>query len=269
MTQECSIAHGHDLEGTRYQKPLIRSEQTQIITIMVASFTEVADIADSKEESNPHALFVYGDLIGKIVREHNGSLLQTSVGCVTACFYVAQDALRAAIRVQNCVDERNIQNTPSVPVLVRIGLHTGQGTACRQDPERNIVAVAEYCESIAHGGEINLTEDTLNSLHDRNEVYSLFMKTVTLRAPLPNVFNIYNALWNPTEIEVDISCPRNPAGEDVKSIVLPACGRLAIGLLTILACYLVIKLPYAWEKFHSNKNYDNYQRFNLPTRQDR
>ena len=259
MTQACGSAHDYELEGTGYPEPLFIGEQTQIITIMVVSLTEVATFADDEKVSNYRALFTYKDVIGTSVRENNGSLLHTVAGCITACFGIAQDALRAAIRIQAAVDERNLHNVQSGPVLVRIGLHTGQGTAWQQRAERNTAVVAEYCESMAHGGEIVLTEETRNSLQDRDEVYSLFMKTLTLQESPPHVFNIYQAIWNPTEVEV----VRNPCVKDPKNSLLPMGRKLAIGLLIVM-CYLGVKVLENGKLFHPQKSRTIYQYINQP-----
>lgn len=263
MTQECGIAHDYELEVTGYPAPLCIA-----LTIMVASLTEVAAFADGGKAADSRALFTC-HLMGRIVRENNGSLLQSPAGCVTACFHLAQDAVRAAIRIQTSVDEGNFRNTSSGPVLVSIGLHTGQGSAGQLNSERDVASVAQYCDSIAHGGEIVLTEQTRDGLPDGAGIHALFMKAVTLRQSPPQIFNLYNAIWKATEVEVDVSSSRNPGGGEVKGTLLPAGRRLAIGLLSILVCYLVIKAPDALKRFSAEKERLIYQRVDLPTGQDR
>ena len=259
MTQACGSAHDYELEGTGYLEPLFIGEQTQIITVMVVSLTEVATFADDKKVANYRALFAYADLIGTIVRENNGSLLHTVAGCITACFEGAQDALRAAVRIQAVMDERNLHDIQSDPILARIGLHTGhEKGAWQEDPTRNTATVAEYCESLAHGGEIVLTGETMNSLHDRGRIGSLFMKTVTLRESSPHVFTLYQVVWNPTEVEV----VRNASVTESKSWLL--LGKKLVAGLLVVICYLGLKMLGDVKQLHPQKSRTIDQHVNLP-----
>ncbi|HEX9007314.1 MAG TPA: hypothetical protein VF889_08460, partial [Bacteroidota bacterium] len=249
MTLAYGTAHDYDLAGRRYQAPVV-GERAGISTIMVVSLTEVAAIADHEAETTCRALFAYKDLIGRIVGENNGNVLHAAAGCITACFVSAQDALRAAVRIQAVMDECNLHNIHSGPVLARIGLHTVQeGKDWQEDPAKSAVTVAEYCESLAHGGEIVLTGETMNGLHDRDGISSLFMKTVTLRESPPHLFTLYQAVWNPTEVEV----AGNASVKDSKSSLLPSGRKLAAGLLVVI-CYLGLRMLGDVQRFHPQKS---------------
>lgn len=261
MTQG-SIAHDYELDAIGSPEPSLPT-----ITIMVASLVDVPAIAGGRDEAGAPSPLTC-DSLGKMVTENDGSLLQNSAGCVTACFHLAQDAVRCAIQIQSSADQGNFRNTSSCPVLVRIGLHTGQAPMGRQNPERELASVARYCDSIAHGGEIVFTAQTRDSLNDSAGVHSLFLRTVALRERPHHMFTLYSAIWKPTEVEVALY-PLQDAGGEGEGTLLSAGRRVALGLLLVLVCYLVIKTPEILNRLGSEKDRMIHQRVDLPAGQGR
>ena len=66
----------------------------------------------------------------------------------------------------------------------------------------DVVNVASRIESASNPGEIYLSEDTYNSLTNKSEIYTRFIKSTTLKGK-KGEFRLYKAFWDEKEIELD------------------------------------------------------------------
>lgn len=107
----------------------------------------------------------YGDLQGRlmidrhnrltfpVVRHFRGRIVKTIGDSIMAVFRHPEDALRAAIAMQQVLAERR-RVDPGFDLHIRIGMHTGTAVVERRDVFGDVVNVAARVESHAHGDEI-------------------------------------------------------------------------------------------------------------------
>lgn len=176
---------------------------TRVLTVMFTDLKGSTAIAEK-----------YGDLISRqVIQHHNDLLLPAvkenhgvfvkSIGDGTLShFDNAQDAVRAAIRIQKGIDNLNRTGKFPMPVLMRIGMHTGKCILEKNDIFGDVVNTASRFESSANAGEIYISEDTYNALRDKEEFYSRFERKVSLKGKA-EPYNAFKAFWNPEEIELD------------------------------------------------------------------
>lgn len=182
----------------------IQDKFTRILTVM---FTDLKGSTAIDEK--------YGDLVSRqviqqqneilmpVVKECNGTLVKSIGDGTLSHFGSALDALRAAVRIQKGLDALNHSGKFPMPVLMRIGIHTGKCILEKNDIFGDVVNTASRFESSANAGEILFSEDTYNALADKAEIYCRFDRKVTLKGKA-EPFSAYKAFWNPEEIAVDL-----------------------------------------------------------------
>ncbi len=100
-------------------------------------------------------------LLGDIVRKHRGNIVKTVGDGIHAAFALPDDALRAAIDMQNAMPEfnRRLQLEDSA---IRIGLHSGRSIAVtlndRLDYYGEAVNLAARLEGLGRAGEITMSQ---------------------------------------------------------------------------------------------------------------
>lgn len=176
---------------------------THILTVMFTDLKGSTAIAEKYGDlTSRQVIQKHNDILMPAVKECNGTLVKSIGDGTLSHFENALDALRAAVRIQKGIDELNKTGKFPMPVLVRIGLHTGKCIIEKNDIFGDVVNTASRFESSANAGEILFSEDTYNALADKAEIYCRFDRQVTLKGKA-EPFSAYKAFWNPEEIEVD------------------------------------------------------------------
>lgn len=170
-------------------------------TFMVTIFT----VSGAVDGCGRDIIKQYYDLIAPISGNHGGAELGSYAGCTVTCFKAAQDAVRAAVELQSAVEEKNLAGFSGKPVLARIALHTGQGFCDPFEQQWEGVAEALRCASVARGGEVLLTDVTLENLSGLKEVPGLLPQPVAIqRADVSSCKILYSnapprVVWSPAQ----------------------------------------------------------------------
>jgi len=181
----------------------------KIITVMFTDLKGSTDIADRKGSFEVRLLIDYhNDIVFPLIENGNGRLIKTMGDGTMSYFLRAQDAVRTAVTIQQEIDEFNQTGKSEIPILMRIGIHTGKGIV-DEDKEKgkvdifgDVANVASRIETLAESGEVLFSEGTFNALRDKEEVYCRFQKTSELRGKAEK-FKIFKAFWDEKEIEED------------------------------------------------------------------
>ena len=238
---------------------------TEVVTIMETLFTDVC----GKNSFNAEMFQKNEDLITPIIMHNGGALLKTLPDRTVFYFTVAENAVRAAAKIQQVIDEQNLESAASGRSLIRIGLHTGVRVVGQKELEGKMAAVASHCVSIAHGGEIVLTGETRNSLPESDEFSFKFLKAVTSQGSGDYSFNTHKMVWKPTEIEIDISITPVSETGDANGAIPPIFRAMMIGLPVIAVFYLFFNMAEKTKFFSSADKRVTLYRATPPTEQGR
>ncbi len=130
------------------------------------------DIEDSTSYWHKH-----GDVAGRLmVDRHNrvlfplikkfgGRVVKTIGDSIMAMFREPEDALLAAIAMQQALRQERMSNT-GFPIKIRIGMHTGEAIVEQDDVYGDSVNVAARVEEQAKGNEIALSSYTRKALQE-------------------------------------------------------------------------------------------------------
>lgn len=144
----------------------------------------------------------HNEVLFPAVKENSGTLVKSIGDGTLSHFQNALDAVRAAVRIQKGIDDLNRSGKFPMPVLLRVGMHTGKCILEKNDIFGDTVNTASRFESAAGASEIYLSEDTYNALSDKSEIYIRYEREVTLKGKAEPA-KAYKAFWNPEEIELD------------------------------------------------------------------
>jgi len=182
---------------------IFKKKFTRIITVMFTDLKGSTTITETEGDFATRIMLKqHNDLLIPIIDKNNGMLVKIMGDGTMSYFENSQNALRAAVQFQKAIDGLNVSKKFKVPILVRIGLNTGEGIVERNDIYGDVVNVASRFESTANPGEIYLSESTYDSLTDKAEIYCRFVKMATLKGK-KEPFKVYKAFWNEEEIEKD------------------------------------------------------------------
>ena len=195
----------------------IKDKFTHTLTVMFTDLKGSTAITEKYGDLTTRQVIQHhNDIVMPAVKENNGTLVKSIGDGTLSHFENALDALRAAVRIQKGMDALNLSGTFPMPVLMRIGIHTGHCILEKNDIFGDVVNTSSRFESSANPGEILFSEDTYNALSDKSEIYCRFARQVTLKGK-SEPFNAYKAFWNPQEIEIDLKGGVKQVAEPEKS----------------------------------------------------
>lgn len=228
---------------------LFREKFEKILTVMFTdlvgstSMTETVGDLESRMVIKHH-----NDIVFPIIKNNKGVLVKTIGDGTLSYFDRAQDGVRAATQIQKALDEFNLSKQIVIPIMLRIGLHTGTCGMDKNDIFGDTVNTASRYESAANAGEVYISEETYNSLRDKTEVYCRFIKKATLKGKKEPV-NIYKAFWNKEEIEHDIKALDEPQAVAEKK-KMPRMLKLALVVIVpIIAIFIFIQVSGLFNKW--------------------
>ncbi|MBI4350976.1 MAG: adenylate/guanylate cyclase domain-containing protein [Elusimicrobia bacterium] len=180
---------------------LFKEKFTKNITVMFTDLKGSTTIAETHGDFASRSLIKqHNDILFPLIRANGGTLVKTMGDGTMSYFGTPLEAVRAAAGMQKGIDAFNLSRKIAIPVLVRIGIHTGQGIVEHNDIFGDVVNVASRIEGQANPGEIYLSEEAYNALSDRTEIPCAFAKEALLKGKKEPV-RLYKAFWNPAELE--------------------------------------------------------------------
>jgi class 3 adenylate cyclase len=105
-------------------------------------------------------------LLFPVIREYRGRVLKTIGDAIMASFRSPEDALKAAIGIQQALAHEREHND-NFYIKVRIGIHTGMAIVEHDDVFGDVVNMASRIENEASGDEILVSEATAEKFKDR------------------------------------------------------------------------------------------------------
>lgn len=234
------------LEERRKLDSMFEEKFTKIITVMFTDLKGSTAIAEAEGDMVSRMLIKsQSDILLPAIKDNNGVFVKAIGDGSLSYFDHAQDAVRAAVRIQREMDALNMAKTYKFPVLMRVGLHTGKCVVEANDIFGDVVNTASRFESAAEGGGILMSEDSYNALSDHAEIYCRFFTQVTLKGK-KELYNAYKAFWNPQEIELDKKNLQQAAAPKVAAPARSSGLRVVVlaGGLVVLVLAITLGLKF-------------------------
>jgi len=175
-------------------------------------------------------------LVFPVITWFHGKILKTMGDGVMASFKVPDDAVRAAIGIQQLLAQQRERDTSSCP-NVRIGIHTGTAIVEGKDIFGDVVNVASRLESHGTGGEILVSASTTEKLEQT--AFDLVKKRSFTPKGKQRPLAVYRCRWKDHPNLIGAIPPRS---------FLPVIGRqkieVVVHLIAILGISYLLYLKY-------------------------
>ena len=219
------------LEERGRLEALIKQKYTRVVTVMFTDIKGSTAMAENEGDvATRYLIKKHNDILIPLISENRGVLVKTMGDGTLSYFAQAQDAVRAAVRIQLSIEQFNQRRESHVALRVRIGLNTGTGIVEQNDIYGDAVNVASRFETLASPGEIYFSESTYNALENRDEFFCRYIKTSPLKEK-KGLHKVFKAFWDEEEIAAYRAAPAGGGGEGVgtpeetSSTELPLAGQ--------------------------------------------
>lgn len=171
-------------------------------------------------------------LICKEVDAYAGRLISSSDAFDRFQFPDSIKAVRCAVQMQKALDLFNKVHPGNAVFLLSVGVGV--------ESDQELGDVASFLAESASPGEINLSEGLYLALGGNGGVFCRFTKQLAFNGS-NNGLNVYEAFWNPTEIEVsqariDLAGGLDPDAQPIRSF------GIKLILLIIIMLALIFSL---------------------------
>lgn len=133
--------------------PPAAAQTPSVYTFLFTAVEGSTSLWEQYPEGMSAALEQHDAVIAQAVEAYDGAIFKTTGDGVCAVFHFAEDALQAALTIQR----RLFQEVVSLPLAVRIGLHTGMAEARGSSYFGPTLNRAARLLDAAHGGQILLS----------------------------------------------------------------------------------------------------------------
>ncbi len=237
-------AEENDIEGFLAQRADMDREFkerfTKNLSVMFTDLKGSTSIAESEGDLATRLLIKeHNAVVFPAISDNNGVLVKTIGDGTLSYFHSPQDAVRTAVRIQKGIDALNMEKKFRVPVLIRVGVHTGEVIFEKSDIFGDVVNTASRFESSANAGEIQISQETFDGLKEKGEFLIRYIKEIQLKgksAAIP----VYKVYWNPVEFEEEGIATQEKAAQ--KEPMNPALKLAIIILVPLFAMFLFIQM---------------------------
>ena len=128
------------------------------VTFLFTDIENSTPLWEKHPEAMKSALAAHDGLLKDIVEANKGHIIKTTGDGIHAVFSTAIDSVNTAVDAQHAFQTSEFSE---VPIRVRMGLHTGEAELRDGDYYGSTLNRAARIMSIGHGGQILLSETTL------------------------------------------------------------------------------------------------------------
>jgi class 3 adenylate cyclase/tetratricopeptide (TPR) repeat protein len=188
----------HPVPGAERHPPDSFRNMAVLFTDVVGStvyFKTFGDIAGRK------MLKEHEDTATPPILEHGGVVVKMLGDSLMSYFFHPQEALKAAIKIQQRFQRRNQQNDTQQHIHVRIGVHFGEGILEERDIFGDVVNMVAKFLPLVQGDEVAVSQAVFDQVQALSRVQ---FEAVPLpeKEFFPKGFNLYRLQW---EADVDLS----------------------------------------------------------------
>ena len=131
---------------------------TGTVTFLFTDIENSTPLWEKHPEAMKSALAKHDSLVRSISLLHNGRIIKTTGDGFHVVFATATDAVQVAIHAQQAIQK---ESWDDVAIKVRMGIHTGEAELRDGDYFGGTLNLAARIMSIGHGGQILISETTL------------------------------------------------------------------------------------------------------------
>ena len=146
------------------------SVQRKLTAILMADVQGYSRLMGTDEEETLRRLREYQDVIGRLIKEHQGRLVDAPGDALLADFGSAVDAIRCAVEVQKELAQRNAELPTDRRMDLRMGINLGDVIVDGDSLYGDGVNIAARLEPLAEGGGICISGTVYDQVKNKLDV---------------------------------------------------------------------------------------------------
>jgi len=178
------------------------------ITVMFTDMKGSTGVYDSQGDIGGRQMIqAHNDMLVPIIKRKSGEIIKTIGDAIMASFENADDAVSAAIEMQNALQAHNIMKPDPKRIHIRIGINSGRGIVEDHDVFGHLVNLASRIESLAQQDQIYISKDTFREISSNPRYLCRFVKLAKMRG-IKDEAEVFEVIWRGLEEKED---KRKPA----------------------------------------------------------
>ncbi len=158
----------------------MKQKDYRLAAIMFTDIRGFSRMMEKDEAGTLKLLHLHNDLVVKIVKAHNGTVIKTIGDAFLIDFKNTVEALQSALEIQDKLYEYNKEHA-DFPLLLRIGLHLGDIYFYENDALGEGINIASRLQSIAHPGCICMSQEVYNHVLNKIDFQAAKLGRVSLK----------------------------------------------------------------------------------------
>ena len=187
------IAPVREADASELEQPLER----RLSAVLYADVAGYSRLTGEDEERTHRLLSVNLDLFAETIVAHHGTVVHYAGDAILAEFPTVTEAMRAAVEVQQTLQEVNSSSPDTPSVEFRIGINLGEVIVDREDIYGDGVNIAARLESLADAGGICISESVYSALGSKLPLEYEFMGEQTVKN-IAEPVRAYRVLFDPS-----------------------------------------------------------------------
>ncbi|MCX8043940.1 MAG: CHAT domain-containing protein [Desulfobacterota bacterium] len=147
----------------------------------------------------------HNEMLFPIIAEQGGRVVKTIGDAIMAAFESPLDAVRAAIRMQQRLNEYNqTARDKKAQIHIRIGINTGEGLVEKNDIYGDVVNVAARVESLAEPDQILVSAAIYEEVRTTDDIVCRYLRQTKVKGKEEPI-EVYRVVWSDEDTLVGIT----------------------------------------------------------------
>lgn len=174
--------------------------KTTNLAIVFADITGSTKLYDTLGDQTARAKVAETlETIGRVVKEHNGTVIKTIGDEVMSTFPTAEDAAQACCEMHEAMEEVNTDVKEGVTITIRVGMHYGPAIMEGGDVFGDAVNLAARMAAQAKAEQIITTLSTVEKLSPILRASTRFIDHAPIKGKQEDI-DIYEIIWQEEDV---------------------------------------------------------------------
>jgi len=174
--------------------------KTTNLAIVFADITGSTKLYDTLGDQTARAKVAETlETIGRVVKEHNGTVIKTIGDEVMSTFPTAEDAARACCEMHEAMEEVNTDVKEGVTITIRVGMHYGPAIMEGGDVFGDAVNLAARMAAQAKAEQVITTLSTVEKLSPVLRASTRFIDHAPIKGKQEEI-DIYEIIWQEEDV---------------------------------------------------------------------
>src|SRR3989338_460891 len=139
------------------------------------------------------------DLLFPVIEENSGKIIKTIGDAIMASFENPEDAVKAAIKMQQKLFGFNQNKDSNKQIHIRTGINQGKGIVEENDIFGDVVNTAARIEPLAEPDQIVISKSVYTNIKNSEEIICRHLKSSKLKGKAEEI-EIYRVIWTDEDI---------------------------------------------------------------------